>query len=228
MLDQTLTNRTVYGFIWLFTGTNAQAVLQLVVMIILARLLTPVDFGVVGMAMVVVGFSQIFSQLGVGPAIVQIANLSKVHIKAGFTLSVMLSCFVGMIILLSAPLFARFFRMTDLQPVIQVLALVFPITGLSVIGEALLQRDMQFKKLAIINMTSYALGYGTVGVVFALSGWGVWSLVFAQIGQAAIKAIIILLLKQEAVGFVIKSVELKRLLNFGTGLSLYVPKLSRR
>ena len=68
---ESITQRTLHGLFWMFSGTGIQAVLQVLVSSILAHLLTPADFGLVSAALVVVGFSVIFSQLGIGPAVVQ-------------------------------------------------------------------------------------------------------------------------------------------------------------
>src|SRR4051794_36184581 len=87
---RSLTDRTLSGFVWAFCGTAGQQALQFAVVIILARLLTPHDYGTVAAAMVVIGFSQIFSQLGIGPAIVQRPGLQTVHITTGFALSIVL------------------------------------------------------------------------------------------------------------------------------------------
>src|SRR5512147_2851372 len=81
-----LVQSTLHGFFWAFLGTGAQAILQLLVLIILARLLTPLDFGLVSAALIVVQFTSIFSQLGVGPAIVQRPALEDRHVRTAFTL----------------------------------------------------------------------------------------------------------------------------------------------
>lgn len=220
MQISSLTSKTLSGFLWLFSGKGVQAILQIVVLMILARLLSPAEFGIVGAALVVVGFSQIFSELGVGAAIVQRPALNRAHLHAGFTLSLLFSCLTGLVIALSAPLFATLFRMPDLEAVVRLLALIFPITGLSVVGEAMLKREMRFKQLMLIGLASYVIGYGAVGIVLAAFGLGVWALVIAQLSQALINAFIFLFIKRQVVGFTIKKEELAPLLNFGTGLSL--------
>jgi len=217
---KSLTDRTLNGLLWIFSGTVAQSALSFVILIVLARLLTPTEFGIVNAALIVVGVSQIFSQLGIGPAIVQHPNLSAVHIHNGFTLSILIGIAVGIFVALVAPLIAQFFRMAELKQVIEVLALVFPLTGLSVVCQAVLQREMQFRKLAIIQFSSYALGYGLVGVILAFTGWGVWALVYAQLGQALVNTIILMSVKRQIIGFAINKTEIGELLNFGTGLSL--------
>jgi PST family polysaccharide transporter len=93
---------------------------------------------------------------------------------------------------LGAPLLAGFFRMEQLAPVVRVLALMFPISGVSTVAENLLQRDLRFRLLANSEVLAYGLGYGVVGVVLALMGWGVWALVTAQLTQALLRAALLL------------------------------------
>ncbi|OPY84853.1 MAG: Lipopolysaccharide biosynthesis protein WzxC [Syntrophorhabdus sp. PtaU1.Bin153] len=196
--------------------------MQTVVLIILARLLTPSDFGILGAATIVIGFSQIFTFLGIGPAIVQRTDLTDTHTKVGFTFSVAMGCLTGIVIIAVAARVAWFFRMPELEPIIKVLALVFPITGLGVVSQSLLQREMQFRKLAFIQSISYALGYGSTGICLAFAGWGPWALVVAQISQASINTCFLLCQRPQVIGFACKGHQLRQLLNFGSGFSLSV------
>ena len=82
--------RVVIGSFWMFLGTGTQGLLQFLVLIVLARLISPTAFGMVAAAMLVVGFSSIFSQLGVGPAIVQRPILTPRHVRVAFTMSLLL------------------------------------------------------------------------------------------------------------------------------------------
>lgn len=220
MSKRSLTSRTLGGFLWVSSGGAAHAVLSTVIMMVQARFLTPTEFGIVGAALIVIGFSQIFSQLGIGPAIVQRRELSAGHVRVGFTVSFILGCLVGALFYALAHALAVFFRMEDLAPVIKVMALIFPITGLSVTGQSLLQRAMRFKQLAMIDIFSYALFYGGLGIVLAIAGWGVWALVFAQIGQVACTALIMLGMHHKELGFRFKASEMGELLNYGLGFSL--------
>src|SRR6266850_131 len=79
-----LTERTISGMAWAAWGSAAAAVLKVVVLVLLTRLLTPADFGVVGAALVVISFSLIFSQLGLGPALVQRPVLEPGHVSTAF------------------------------------------------------------------------------------------------------------------------------------------------
>jgi O-antigen/teichoic acid export membrane protein len=219
-MQASLTQRGLTGFLWVFSGTAGQAVLQLIVVMVLARLLTPEDFGLVGAAMVVIAFSQIFCRIGIGPAVIQRPDLQADHIHAGFFFSVLFGILVSGLVYSLSPWIAGFFRMDGLAQVIKVLSIVFPITGLSIVAQALLQRKMEFKKLAGVEISSYALGYGTIGIVLAATGWGVWSLVAAQLGQSTLKTIGMLLVNRHSIGFPRNMNALKQLLNFSAGFSL--------
>lgn len=187
-----LTHRTVSGMVWVAWGSGAMGVLKVVVLVLLTRLLSPGDFGVVSAALVVIGFSLNFSQLGLGPALVQRPTLEPRHISTAFWASIALGLTVGAMIWLAAPMIAQFFRMDQLTAVIRWLALAFPVTGISTVPDSLLQRDLRFRLLANRDVVSYGLGYGAVGVILALLGWGVWALVGAQLAQSAVRTTILL------------------------------------
>jgi PST family polysaccharide transporter len=177
---------------WVAWGGGATAVIKLVVLILLSRLLSPADFGVVSAALIVIGFSLTFSQVGLGPALVQRPVLEPRHISTAFFASIGLSLVVAALVWVAAPLGAEFFRMQRLAPVVRVLALVFPLVGISTVSESLLQRDLRFRLLANLDVLAYGVGAGLVGVALAILGWGVWSLVAAQVTWALIRAVMLL------------------------------------
>src|SRR5687768_658928 len=115
-----LTDRTIAGLAWAFSGAAIQALLSLLVLGALARLLRPIDFGVIGAALIVIALTQIVSQLGIGSAIVQRRNLERSHIHVGFTLSIATTLSVGIVVAFLAPTIADFFRMPDLEAVVRV------------------------------------------------------------------------------------------------------------
>lgn len=183
-----LTHRTIGGLLWMAGGKGAYGVLQLLVLAVLARLLTPADFGVVSAALVVIGLSQIVSQLGLGPALVQRPTLEPRHIDTAFSVSVILGIGLGALIWLIAPAAAAFFRIEAVAPVLRALAWLFPLQGLGTVAESLMRRDLRFSWLARIDVVTYGVGYGAVGIALALAGWGVWALVAGQIVQSCLKS----------------------------------------
>ncbi len=175
---------------WTAGSKGAHAGLQLLVLAVMARLLSPADFGVVSAALVVIGFSTIFSHLGFGPALVQRPELEQRHIDTAFGGSVLFGTLLGAIVWISAPAAAQFLRIEGVQPVLRVLAGVFPLQGLSVAAEALLRRELRFKSVAKVEVAAYGLGYGMLGIALALAGWGVWALVAGHMAHILLRTAI--------------------------------------
>lgn len=180
------------GMGWVAWGSGAIAALKVLVLVLLTRLLTPADFGLVSAGLVVVGVSLNFSQLGLGPAVVQRSALEPRHLSTAFVASTSFGILMAALVWEAAPLIARFFRMEHLVPVVRALGLLFPIAGIATVPESLLQRELRFRLLANRNVLTYGVGYGVVGVVLALLGWGVWALVAAQLTQAVLRTIVLL------------------------------------
>jgi O-antigen/teichoic acid export membrane protein len=191
--ERSLTQRTLTGLLWAGSEACSRVLLQLGVSIVLARLLTPSDFGVLGVALLVVGFSQCLSQLGIGPALVQRAVLTVRHLKTGWSLSVLLSLLFAGIIFSIAPSLSQFLRMPELTHPLRILSLIFPIAGLGSVSESLLQRELKFRTLARIEVSSYFLGSGCVSVALALLHFGLWALVAGQLVQISLRSLQMLL-----------------------------------
>jgi PST family polysaccharide transporter len=217
--SEKLTSRTLGALFWTSLGTGAQAVLQLLVLAVLARLLNRADFGVVAAALVVVGFSTIFSQLGIGPAVVQRLDLRPAHLRTGFMISLLLGAFLAGLTWVSAPAVAGFFQMGDLTSVLRALALVFPLQGLGVVAESLLQRDLRFRLLAGLETAAVALGYGAVGITLAVRGFGVWALVGGHLAQTLLKTALLLAVQRHPMWPLLDRRAAAELLYFGGGFT---------
>jgi O-antigen/teichoic acid export membrane protein len=205
---------------WVAWGSGAVALLRVLVLVVLTRLLAPADFGLVSAALVVISFSLNFSQLGLGPALIQRPDLQPRHVSSAFFASVGFGLLIAAIIWLVAPLISEFFRMEHLTPVVRVLALVFPITGLATVPESLLQRDLRFRLLANRDILAYGIGYGVVGVGLALLGWGVWALALAQLTQVVVRTAILLRLSPALIPARPSWRSLVELMDYGVGQSM--------
>ena len=204
---------------WTASSNGLNAVLKVVVLIVLARLLSPAEFGIVSAALIVVGFSAIFSQLGLGPALVQRRELEPRHIQTAFVASVTIGLLLAGVLWVTAPAIARFFHMENSVEVLRALAWIFPIKGLSGVAECLVQRDLKFRWLATRDVLSYGFGYGLVGIVLAWAGWGVWSLVIAQMTQTVLNTAILLSVRPPALRPLPSWRAFVELMNFGAGFT---------
>ena len=202
------------------SGKAAYAVLQLIVLGILARLVSPADFGVVSAALVVIGFSAIVSQLGLGPALVQRPDLEPRHVDTAFTASILFGLLLGAALWVMAPAAAGFFRTAGVAPVLRALAWVFPLQGLGTAAESLARRDLRFRWLAMLDAKAYGVGYGIVGVGLALAGWGVWALVAGQIAEAVFRSAVLLRSRRPRIRPTLERRALGELMYFGSGFTV--------
>lgn len=219
-IKENLTKSTVSAFGWQYTSFISQAALQLLVLAVLARLLSPEDFGLLGLAMIFVGFAALFSQLGVGPALIQRSELTTTHIRVGFTLSILLSLLFTLLMMAISPLAAVFLKNDQVTPVLNVVSFNFLLAGFGVVAESLLKRNLRFKKLMWANVWSYLFGYALVGIVLAWLGYGVWALVWATLSQTLLKSVLLLLYNPHSLLPSFAYREIRELLFFGGGFTL--------
>ncbi len=173
---------------WVGTIQAARVGVQLLSLLVLSRLLSPADFGLIAMSFAITNFAMLVRDLGTGAAIVQNATLDpKSTLTAHWS-----NCFIGLglgILLLAVSMpVARFFQTPDVQPLLQLLALTFPILGCTTVHQALLERSSRFALLARIEITSIALGF-IVALSAALYGLGAYSFVLQSLTVAIASAI---------------------------------------
>ena len=186
--ETSLSERTLSGLGWSYLSTFTKAFLSLLVLVILARLLTPVDFGLLAIAWIFIMLGNRFGQAFVGPAVIQRAELTDAHIQVGFTLSVLIGVALAAVIWLLAPLIGDFFRESTATQVLQALSIIFVVSGIGSVPAHLLRRDLRFKELMVADVLAYSIGYGLTAIVLAVQGYGVWSLVWGEIMHRAIHA----------------------------------------
>jgi O-antigen/teichoic acid export membrane protein len=215
-----LADRTISSMLWMFTGTSAQTLMTILVTAILARLLSPVQFGLVSASLLVINFSLIFTQSGMGPALVQKNDLNPLQIRSAFTFSVLTGAFTSAVIWLSAPLLEIMLNTHGIVPILRVLSITFTYQGFAVVAESLLQIKLKFREIALIRLSSYIIGYGVVGVTLAYLHFGVWALISAQIVQTSLQSLCNIILQPHPKRFSLHQKSLKELLWFGGGHTL--------
>jgi PST family polysaccharide transporter len=182
-VNESLAQSAFDALAWRYSGAIFQAGLQFAVGVTLARLLTPEAFGVVGMALIAIGFVRLVGDLGFGAAIIQYPDLTTRHVHAAFTGSLVAGTLLSLILWCLAPAISQLFNYDALTAMLRVIGLSLIFSGLSVVSVALLRRELRFRLLTVIEIVSYAVGFGAVGVSMAVVGFGGWSLIAANIVQ---------------------------------------------
>ncbi|MBW4519466.1 MAG: MOP flippase family protein [Scytolyngbya sp. HA4215-MV1] len=178
------------GVKWSTASQIGRQGMQIVTMIILARLLSPIDFGLVSMATVVIGFIAIFKDLGTASALIQRKHISDELLYSIFWLNAMFGLLATAILLGSAPLIGRIYHEPRVTPILGTLSLTFFIAGLSTLQQTVLERNLEFGKLAKIELGVTLLS-SIIGVISALFQAGAWSLVYQTLVSVSATTILL-------------------------------------
>ena len=175
-----LKQKTIKGLFWSGTSQAGKQISQFIITAILARLLSPDDFGLLAMATVFVNFVSIFSEMGVSSALIQKQDTHDRHYYSAFWLNVVVGLGLTILFISISPLIAAFYKKPQLTYILSALSVNFFLSSFVIIQQTLLTKEMDFKKLAIRN-TGAVIFAGIVGIFLAYKGFGVWSLVFQSI-----------------------------------------------
>ncbi len=218
--DSSLKGFALRGMLWMSWGKAGRALLQIGVLAVLARLVSPADFGLVSAAFIFIEFAAIFAQIGMGKGIVQHPSLRSEHITVAFHTSVLLGLLLTSMTWFLAPAIADFFRIEALTPVLRVMSFSFPLRSIGIVPESLLQRELRFRWLANCELASYAFGYGCVGIALAMLGWGVWALVSAHLAQTTANTLVLLFARPVHINLRFERQAFRELLYFSGGYTL--------
>jgi len=185
-----LREQAIRGAFWSGIQNWGSALLGAGVFIVLARTLDTKSFGLLALAALVVNFMEIFLRQGFGQAIVQRQELETGHLDTAFWMNVVGAIVMTLVAVTGGGLIAAAFHEPDLSRVIRWLSLSLLIGALNATPQALLQRRMMFKSLAIRSLVAVA-GGGVVGITMALTGCGVWSLVGQHLTAAGIGTVVL-------------------------------------
>lgn len=219
LLDN-LKGRAVKGGAITLIGQGLKFVLQMTSTAILARLLTPADFGLIAMVAAITGFILIFKDLGLSMATVQQSKITKEQISTLFWVNIGFSLIVLIIMGLLSPVIAWFYGESKLIWVTIILSTGIMMGGFSVQHQALLRRQMRYVSLAIIDVVSLLLGL-LAAVTSALLGVGYWALVIQQLTTGLATLIGVWITVRWIPGLPSKEARIQSMLTFGKNLTIY-------
>ena len=192
---------------WSMGARLATQVIRWGVTLVVIRLLTPEDYGLLAMAMVVISFATLFNELGASAVIVRTPTLSRNEIGSLQGLVATLNLVLAAIVFLAAPFVSAFYG-TDITMIVRVCCLMFLAYSIGIVQEALLIRAMDFKSRALVDTTSQLTGAMTT-LALALLGHGVWALVVGMIVGRTINALGFLWLVPECYPWRLSPAELR-------------------
>lgn len=183
-----LRKKATQGLVWTFTQQFGNQLIGFLVSLVLARILLPEQFGLIGMISVVVAVGNALLDGGTTNSLIRDPDCDEVDFSTVFFFHLSISIILYILIFLSAPLIAVFYDQPLLVSITRVYSLTIIINALSIVQFAKLTKRMDFKTQTIITIPSIMFG-GVVGIWMAYSGYGVWSLVYSSISSSAIKTL---------------------------------------
>lgn len=183
-------NGIMSGMIWAFAERIGAQLVSTIVGIVLARLLLPEAYGIVAIVTVLITFLNIFVTGGFNSALVQKKEADEKDFNTAFILSFSLSGILYALLYILAPIIAEFYAMPELSAVIRVMGLRLPLASINSIQQAFIQRAMMFSRFFWATLIGTIIS-GVVGIILAVNGFGVWSLVVQYLTNTTIDTIML-------------------------------------
>ena len=212
-----LNKRMVNGVSWTATSQVVTQVVTFAATVVLARLLAPAQFGIVGMAALFTGLVTILGEIGLGAALIHRQDVSDAELNTVFWSGLGVGTIAFGLSLLFAPVAGWFFRNDAVVAVIRVYAMVFVVDALGAVQRVLLTKEMRFDRLARIEIAA-AVAYGVAAVALALAGAGVWAIVIGQIVRSGAESALLWFFESWRPRLEFSREAFKRLFGFGASV----------
>lgn len=183
-----LRKKAFSGVKWTTASSFVNTIVQFTQTVILARLLLPDDFGLVGMVSIVIGFSQMFSDAGISAAIIHHQEISHKQLSSLYWANIFSGILIFIIVLLVSPTIVLFFDDNRLQSLLILASIIFLIIPVGQQFQVLFQKELDFKRISTIEISSTIIG-AALAILIAAKGWGAASIIYGQIANATTKSL---------------------------------------
>lgn len=217
MAEQSLKNKTVSGVLWSSVERFSVQGVQFLVMLVIARLLDPKDFGLVGMLAIFLAVAQTLIDSGFSQALIRRQDRTEADNSTVFYFNIVVSTLLYLILYSLAPWVANFYNEPQLCILMRVLCLVVVINSLAVVQRAIYTASLDFKTQAKASFVA-AVVSGGVGIYLAMTGYGVWTLVWQQLLNAGINTILLWILSSWCPRWMYSWKSFRELFSFGSKL----------
>lgn len=210
----TLKKKTIYGLFWSFSDLLANQGVQFIIQVILARLLVPEDFGIIGMITVFISVSESFIDSGFTNALIREKNPTQEDYSTVFYFNLFMAVFMYIILFFSAGTISNFFNEPRLIDILRVISLVLIINSFGLIQRTMLTKSINFKTQTKISVISSILS-GIIAIIFAYFGFGVWSLVIRTLVMQFIQSFLLCIYNKWLPSLVFSVKSFKKFFGFG-------------
>ena len=214
-----LKNQATSGLVWTFAEQFGNQIIGFVVSLVLARILLPSQFGLIGMISVLIGLGRVLVDSGMTQSLIRNPDLTSEDFSTVFYFNLAASILIYVIIFFAAPLVAQFYEQPILISVIRLYCLTFIFSAFSAVQLAKLTKSMNFKVQTLVSIPASIIG-GIVGIIMAYNDFGVFSLVWSQIVMSVIRNSQIWIYSKWTPGFSFSISKFKEHFNFGYKMAL--------
>ena len=183
-------NRTLVNFIWRFAERCGAQLVTFIVSIVLARILTPSDYGTIALVTVFTTILQVFIDSGLSTALIQKKDADDLDFSSVFYFNFIVCLILYIIMFVSAPCIADFYKDSNLITIIRVISLTLVISGVKGVQQSYVSRHMLFKRFFFSTLGGTIFS-AVLGIIMAYAGFGVWAIVFQQLSNNAIDTLIL-------------------------------------
>lgn len=207
-------NRTLVNFIWRFAERCGAQLVTFIVSIVLARILSPSDYGTIALVTVFTTILQVFIDSGLSTALIQKKDADDLDFSSVFYFNFIVCLILYIIMFVSAPCIADFYKDSNLITIIRVISLTLIISGVKGVQQSYVSRNMLFKRFFFSTLGGTIFS-ALLGIIMAYAGFGVWAIVFQQLSNNAIDTLILWITVKWRPIKKFSWIRLKHLLSFG-------------
>lgn len=183
-------NRTLVNFIWRFAERCGAQLVTFIVSIVLARILSPSDYGTIALVTVFTTILQVFIDSGLSTALIQKKDADDLDFSSVFYFNFVICIILYLIMFVSAPFIADFYKDSSLVSIVRVISLTLVISGVKGVQQSYVSRHMLFKRFFFSTLGGTIFS-AVLGIIMAYAGFGVWAIVFQQLSNNAIDTLIL-------------------------------------
>lgn len=208
-------NKVIFSnLVWRFSERFGAKFVEFIVSIVLARILSPDDYGLIALVAIFIALMNVFVDSGIASALIQKKDADELDFSTAFYFNFFLCVILYSFMYITAPVIAEFYNNLALIPIIRVLSLNIIVSGLKNVQQAYVSRNMLFKKFFFATLGG-TLAAAALGIGMACTGFGIWALVAQQLANVTIDTVILWCTVKWRPKKIFSLVRLKRLLHFG-------------
>lgn len=216
---ESLKEKAYKGIFWSFLESASSQIVGFIGTIVLARMLFPEDFGLIGMTVIITALAQALVDSGFSQALIRKQNCNEIDYNTVFYANIVIGILLYFLIFSISPIIASFFDRPELVNIIRVISIVIPINSFGLIQRTLLTKELNFKSQSYVTLLAVSIAF-TLAIILAKTGYGVWSLVFRSVIQQLVIALLLWKFSKWRPSLIFSYMSVKDLFSFGSKLMI--------